>query len=391
MLFFGFYLLFAKAPEKAIFENYLRSRRIMGSAMLLLVANYSIHFFFGIRFVNVNAAILMNLSTYFLCYWLFSSALTTLIDRFYITKKRFRTHLGMWALFSVLSGVILLLLPEGTMQKIGLVIMAAWLIIYGLFLVRRLLLAYYKAIKIFNDTHSDDIGSYIKWMSVLTWWTVIFGISCGLLTFLPDEWVFIWILSSIPFYIYLYHCYQNYLLFYEQVESAMESEITSEKEILCSAKPEETQMQEREVPSYHAEIAEKIKEWISEDGYIRPGLTIKELSDRLHTNRTYLSEYIRTTYNMPFRDWIVGLRMEYAKRDGAASRMDHRGNLQDIRLSFHKPFHEKFQGKGRAISRQMAKIKSFHTLIKKKKKRPNDKNTPKRQNQNSLNDKDLRF
>lgn len=315
MLFFGFYLLFAKAPEKAIFENYLRSRRIMGSAMLLLAANYSIHFFFGIRFVNVNAAILMNLSTYFLCYWLFSSALTTLIDRFYITKKRFRTHLGMWALFSILSGVILLLLPEGTMQKIGLVIMAAWLIIYGLFLVRRLLLAYYKAIKIFNDTHSDDIGSYIKWMSVLTWWTVIFGISCGLLTFLPDEWVFIWILSSIPFYIYLYHCYQNYLLFYEQVESAMESEITSEKEILCSAKPEETQMQEREVPSYHAEIAEKIKEWISEDGYIRPGLTIKELSDRLHTNRTYLSEYIRTTYNMPFRDWIVGLRMEYAKRE----------------------------------------------------------------------------
>ena len=315
MLFFGFYFLFAKTPEKAIFENYLRSRRIMGVAMLLLAANYSVHFFFGIRFEDVNAAILMNLSTYFLCYWLFSSALTTLIDRFYITKKRFRLHLGMWVLFSVLSGVILLLLPEGTMQKIGLVIMAAWLIIYGLFLVRRLLLAYYKAIKIFNDTHSDDIGSYIKWMSVLTWWTVIFGISCGLLTFLPDEWVFIWILSSVPFYIYLYHCYQNYLLFYEQVESAMESEITSEKEILCSAKPEETQMQEREVPSYHAEIAEKIKEWISEDGYIRPGLTIKELSDRLHTNRTYLSEYIRTTYNMPFRDWIVGLRMEYAKRE----------------------------------------------------------------------------
>ena len=44
-------------------------------------------------------------------------------------------------------------------------------------------------------------------------------------------------------------------------------------------------------------------------------LTIKELSDRLHTNRTYLSEYIRTTYNMPFRDWIVGLRMEYAKKE----------------------------------------------------------------------------
>ena len=34
MLFFGFYFLFAKTPEKKIFKNYLRSRQIMGIAML---------------------------------------------------------------------------------------------------------------------------------------------------------------------------------------------------------------------------------------------------------------------------------------------------------------------------------------------------------------------
>ena len=123
-----------------------------------------------------------------------------------------------------------------------------------------------------------------------------------MLTFLPDEWVFVWILSSVPFYIYLFCCYQNYLLFYEQVESVMESEVISEEEILCEA------------PSYHAEIAEKIKEWIDNDRYIRPRLTIKELSDILHTNRTYLSAYIKTTYHLSFRDWIIGLRIEYAKR-----------------------------------------------------------------------------
>lgn len=88
MLFFGFYFLLAQTPEKAIFENYLRSRRIMGMALLLLAANYSVHFFFGIRFKNVHAAILMNLSTYFLCYYLFSSALITLLDRFYIHTEK---------------------------------------------------------------------------------------------------------------------------------------------------------------------------------------------------------------------------------------------------------------------------------------------------------------
>ena len=314
MLFFGFYFLFAKTPEKAIFGNYLRSRRIMGMALLLLAANYSVHFFLGIRFMDVDAAILMNLSTYFLCYWLFSSALTTLLDRFYITRRRLRTHLGLWVLFSVLSGAILLLLPDGTMQKIGLVAMAAWLVGYGLFLVRRLLLAYYRAVRIFNDTYSDDIGSYIRWMSVFTWWAIIFGVGCGLLTFLPDEYVYIWILSSVPFYIYLFCCYQNYLLFYEQVETAMESEITSEEEEIRCAGAEQPKTSESETPSYHAQIAESIKEWTDTGSYVRTGLTIMELSDTLHTNRTYLSEYIRTTYDMTFRDWITGLRIDYAKR-----------------------------------------------------------------------------
>ena len=313
MSFFGFYFLFAKTPEKSIFENYLRSRRIMGAAILLLAANYSVHFFFGIRFKNANAAILMNLSTYFLCYWLFSSALTTLLDRFYITKRRLWTHICLWILFSILSGIVLLLLPKGILQATAMFALATWLVIYGLYLTHRLLKTYHKVIRIFNDTHADDIGAYIKWLSIFTYWAVIFGVGCGLLTFLPDEYIYIWILSSVPFYIYLFLCYLNYLLFYEQVENAMEDGITSEDENLCGT-TNQKQEQKQGTPFYHAEIEKKIKGWIDTDGYIRPGLTIKELSDKLQTNRTYLSEYIKTKYEMSFRDWITGLRIEYAKR-----------------------------------------------------------------------------
>ncbi len=308
MLFFGFYFFIIKTPEKVIFESYLRSRRIMGVAILLLAVNYSVHFFFRIRFKNADAAILMNLSTYFLCYWLFSSALTTLLDRFYITKHRLRTHISLWIIFSTLSGIVLLL-PKGIIHTIALFVLIAWLIIYGLVLTRRLLRTYHRAIRIFDDTHADDIGAYIKWLSIFTYWAVIFGVGCGLLTLLPDEYIYIWILSSIPFYIYLFHCYQNYLLFYEQVENAMKSET---EEVPYDLEPEQSQKQE--TPSYHAEIAKNIKEWINTEGYVQPGLTIKELSEILHTNRSYLLEYIKTEYDMLFRNWITGLRIEYAKR-----------------------------------------------------------------------------
>ena len=309
MLFCGFYFLLAKTPDKAIFHNYLRSRRIMGVAILLLAANYSVHFFFEIRFVNAYAAILMNLSTYFLCYWLFSSALTTLLNRFYITRKRCLTHICLWILFFALSTIVLLLLPNGTTQAIGLSALAVWLVSYGIILARRLILAYRRAVKLFDDTQSDNIGAYIKWLSIFTYWAIIFGVGCGLFTFLPDEYIYIWILSSVPFYIYLYCSYINYMLFYEQVEYAFEEETPTEQ-CLSDKSEQDGQI----TPQCYAEISKNLSEWIGSKGYTKPGLTIRELSDTLHTNRTYLSAYIKTTYNMSFREWITGLRFEHAKQ-----------------------------------------------------------------------------
>ena len=312
MLFFGFYFLFAKTPEKKIFKNYLRSRQIMGIAMLLLSANYSVHFFFGIRFKNVNSSILMNMSTYFLCYSLFSSALIMLLDRFYITKRRVWTHIILWIIFSTFSGVVLFLLPSGIMQKISLFALAVWLIAFGVVLARRVKVSYSRAIRIFNENQTDDIGAYIEWLSIFTYWAVIFGVGCGLLTFLPDRYVYIWVLSSIPFYCYLFHCYQNYLLFYEQVENAFEQDIQSEEELLTNSGIE-PEMVSEEVPESYTEFIEKVDNWIKTDGYVQQGLTIKELSKILYTNRTYLSAYIKTTYKMTFREWITSLRLEYAK------------------------------------------------------------------------------
>ena len=312
MLFFGFYFLFAKTPEKKIFTNYLRSRQMMGLAMLLLSANYSVHFFFGIRFKNVNSSILMNMSTYFLCYSLFSSALIMLLDRFYITKRRVWTHIILWIIFSTFSGVVLFLLPSGIMQKISLFALAVWLIAFGVVLARRVIVAYRRAIRIFNETQADDIGAYIEWLSIFTYWAVIFGVGCGLLTFLPDRYVYIWVLSSIPFYCYLFHCYQNYLLVYEQVENAFEQDIQSEEELLTNSGIE-PEMVSEEVPESYTEFIEKVDNWIKTDGYVQQGLTIKELSKILYTNRTYLSAYIKTTYKMTFREWITSLRLEYAK------------------------------------------------------------------------------
>lgn len=312
MLFFAIYFLAAKTPDKPIFDNYARSRRIMGAALLLLAANYSVHLFCGIRFIHPDAAIFLNLSTYFLAYWLFSSALISLLDRSYLTRRRFSRHILYWLLYTGVSGSIFTILPRGGV-KIGqyatLLLMALWLLVYGVYLSRKLILTYRQAVRLFDDSHSEHIAAYIRWMSIFTWWAIIYGVGCGLLTFLPDKFVFLWILSSIPFYIYLFWSYMNYQLFYEQVESILEKETFDNlKKVNLN---EETL--HPDAPAYHAGIEKNLSAWIAANGYIAPGLTIEELASSLATNRTYLSAYIKSTYNVSFREWIADLRIKYAK------------------------------------------------------------------------------
>lgn len=309
MLFFGFNMLFARVPERKIFRNFLLSRRIMGTAMLVLSANYLVHFFCSPRLKDVNATILMNLDTYFLCYWLFSSALLTLLNKRYITRTLLLQHLAMWIAFSALAAAIVIWVPKGDAQHIGIVALATWLVIYGTFLSVRMLRTYAKAVKMFRDNHSDDIGAYIRWLSIFTIWAIVFGVSCGLLTFLPDRYVFLWVLSAIPFYVYLFCSYQNYMLEFETVESAIEDDLTMEQYDELN-----TPANSFTVPPYLADLERRIKEWIEQEGFCQPGLTLKDLSDQLCTNRTYLSEYINRVHHVNFRDWITDLRIEFAKR-----------------------------------------------------------------------------
>ena len=301
MVFFAYRFFLGKVPDKEIFDNFIRSREVMGVALLLLAVNYAVHLCVDIRHIDVNAAIVMNLSTYFFSYGLFVAALHMLLNRSYITRKIIVRHCLLWLLYVILSVSALLFTEDGALKSGLIYSFALMLALYGFFLASHLLKAYHKAVKMMDNTHSDNISTYVRWMSVLTYWMIIFGISCSALTFLPDNLVFLWVLSSIPFYVYLYVSYQNYLLFYETVEKAIESDQDSEVHVA-------------ETVSCNPGIRRLVQEWLEADGYLKPGLTISDLSKTLYTNRTYLSSFINQTYHVTFREWICGLRIDYAKR-----------------------------------------------------------------------------
>lgn len=286
----------------------------MALAVLLLVANYCVHFFLRLRFSNPTAAILINLSTYFLCYWVFISALYTLLNRFYISQRRSILHISMWIVYTVLVLLVGLYLPKGPIQTTGVISLAICLMVYGVYLSFRFLRVYRRAVNHIDNTSSDDLSMYVKWMNHFTYFVLVYGVGCSVLTFLKDEYVYLWILSSVPLYVYIFCCYQNYLLFYERVETAIVSGAEIEDETIFKIE-ENNKFENREIlPAHYNEIADRISEWIENNGYISPGLTIKDLADKLCTNRTYLSGYINNTYKTTFRNWITDMRMEYAKQ-----------------------------------------------------------------------------
>ncbi len=97
----------------------------MGIVLLVLAANYTIHMVYELQFSHPERAIFINLSTCYLAAWLSSSALTLLLDRGYLIRRRFVMHILRREIFTVVSGGILLGLLTGISKIIGLLAMVA--------------------------------------------------------------------------------------------------------------------------------------------------------------------------------------------------------------------------------------------------------------------------
>lgn len=102
MIFFACNFIFGRLPTKETFKVFRKSRILMGSALLVLSANYSIHFFFTPRQSDVYLTIFLNLSTFFLAIWLICGSLLLLIDHACLTRRRIVLNLVAWIMYSLL-------------------------------------------------------------------------------------------------------------------------------------------------------------------------------------------------------------------------------------------------------------------------------------------------
>ena len=64
---------------------------------------------------------------------------------------------------------------------------------------------------------------------------------------------------------------------------------------------------------------------VKEQLFLRPSLTLGDIADKLHTNKTYVSKLVNNTYNLGFPELLNTLRIDYAKQ----YILNHKGARQD--------------------------------------------------------------
>lgn len=320
LLFFSFRFLFGKLPDKQIFRQYRISRMLMGIALLDLAANYSVHLFLTPRLAAPINAILMNLCTYWLAVWLFGSALMMLLDKRYVTRKRFIRHIAGWMAYCIVVLILWCYVPSSLLYSIVPILLAVAFCVYAVGVAHKVFATFRKATCKLDNYYSDDAAVYIRWMSVFTYWAIVFGVGQGIFTFVPDRYVYLWIISAIPFYIYLYVSYANYLLMYEHVADAINT-YEDKEEYDIENVVENRDRDNGQTISSTTRISKQqeemlkcnIQKWIDDKEFTKGGLTIEDIARQTASNRTYVSHFVNTHYGMSFREWINYLRLQYAK------------------------------------------------------------------------------
>lgn len=320
LLFFSFRFLFGKLPDKQIFRQYRISRMLMGIALLDLAANYSVHLFLTPRLAAPINAILMNLCTYWLAVWLFGSALMMLLDKRYVTRKRFIRHIAGWMAYCIVVLILWCYVPSSLLYSIVPILLAAAFCVYAVGVAHKVFATFRKATCKLDNYYSDDAAVYIRWMSVFTYWAIVFGVGQGIFTFVPDRYVYLWIISAIPFYIYLYVSYANYLLMYEHVADAINTYEDKEEYDIENVVENRDRDNGQTISSttriskqQEEMLKSNIQKWIDDKEFTKGGLTIEDIAQQTASNRTYVSHFVNTHYGMSFREWINYLRLQYAK------------------------------------------------------------------------------
>lgn len=308
LLAFGFCLIFDSTPKTAKYNNYLRSRTILGVALILFAIQIMTQWLFDFRDNARHIATALNITCYYLEAILFGMSFISLLRPSYICSRQLLSDFGKWtACMAVMWTAVLTL--DGTVRTVVQIAAASVFFCDAARIAIIFFRTYHRARKNMDDYYADNVKDFAAWLSKSTYGIVFFGLTGAILAFAPKTVIAIQMILGIGMFVYIFLSFINYIVNYEAVEIAIvEEDVNTEETKGAESEADETTGAENDDA-----MDAVIEHWIDENGFVCGGLTVDSVAMLLGTNRTTLSKYINSRY-ANFYEWIAALRLDEAKR-----------------------------------------------------------------------------
>lgn len=294
----GLFLIFLHIPKTDEFKYYKQSRRILGTAFLIMTIYCVIEPFIpeaGNEYTHICLLILFSL----IFSWLNYCTFLTLIYTTRIVRRRF-----------FLDGIIpvsLMMICAGIgyrhphFQHVNSILFG---VIFGL----KCLWMAFTSLKEYKKVTKDLENNYdqapdIKWMFILILLTLFLSITT-LVSFYIQEIHYIVDPIAIAIYVYMTIKMINYLP--KKISRIRTDYVEKDSE----EKPES----KRNVADLKTKLDPTVEKWIQKKGYLKANTNIKDVAAEMGTNQNYLSRYINSVLGMTFSVWLNTLRIEESKK-----------------------------------------------------------------------------
>jgi len=338
----GLAILFTSIPDRPLLGNYRKARNMVAAAyMFFMVVNTAKYLFGDLSITDVPLLQTITLSIAISQALLFTLALLALLDIKFPSRRFIRRQMINAAVIIIAIFVVYALCNSTSLcHRSKSFFENAF---YGFSLLYALLLAYYtrlffqsyRRFRLQLDNYfSDNEEVRMRWIFFSFFAALTIGIMALITTiFMSIPLLMIFTVVFNVFYIWFAIRFINYTHRFYIIENVFDNENEVETGSITETEPEndtetefrlrsETDLRLRSDTEFDQQASQstiflilekKVEQWVNEKQFTEKGITITTLSNKLQTNRFYLSSFINTCKGKTFREWINELRIEEAK------------------------------------------------------------------------------
>ena len=312
ILSFGLCFLFIHIPERDGLKGYRMARRMMGVAYLMCFVALIVE---AVSLTMVTPSALQQLiivTIACLQAFFFTFALTTLIDVQFFTWRRTLFHLPAVLVVPVVAFLLLAIYPDSFFPFLLPSLFYLCLLAFYVIHFRRRYRDYERRMA---NYFSDDERARLLWVKRSFYMSLFIGILALLYAFRPS------VLTSLLFTVVM-TCYYaafairfiNYAFTFQQIEPAMEAEVSSsdERDPLSNCLPPPPNIIESTI---NEQLVARLNELMdTRKLYVKSDLTIEELAVLVGESHRTVSTAINSITGLNFKSWVNVYRVEEAQR-----------------------------------------------------------------------------